>query len=297
MGARGRISDPMRVRTLYGQGRPVFSIEIFPPKTDAGLAHLMSWLGQAAAFAPDFISVTYGAGGSTRESTHALCAHIASAHRIEAMAHLTCVAHTAGEIGALLDALSAQGIENIMALRGDPPRGAVAFAPPAGGFRYAADLVRVLAGQGRFTIGVAGYPEGHAEAPSYEADLRHQIEKIEAGAHLLVSQFFLHNERFWRWREDLRRAGVRVPVVAGVMPAQSLEQITRFAGFCRVAIPEDLKAGLARFADAPDSAAGFGIEYAQRQVEGLLAEGLDGLHLYALNKLAPVQAIAPLVKP
>lgn len=286
----------MHVHTLYGQGRPVFSIEIFPPKTEAGMAHLKGWLAQAAALGPDFISVTYGAGGGTRESTHALCAHVRSALKVEAMAHLTCVAHTAREIGAMLDSLHAQGLDNIMALRGDPPRGATEFVAPEGGFRHAAELVQLLASRGGFTIGVAGYPEGHAEASSYEADLRHQVAKVEAGAHVVVSQFFLDNERFWRWRDDLRRAGVRVPIVAGVLPAQSLEQITRFAGFCGVAVPEPLKAELARHAHDTESASRAGIEYAQRQVEALLKEGLDGLHLYALNKLAPVQAIAPMLK-
>jgi methylenetetrahydrofolate reductase (NADPH) len=285
----------MHVRDCYGQGRPVFSIEIFPPKTDAGMANLKSWLSRAAAFGPDYISVTYGAGGGTRESTHALCSHVKAELGVEAMAHLTCVAHSAREIGELLDSVARLAIENIMALRGDPPRGQSAFVPTEGGFRHAAELVRAIAARGGFTIGVAGYPEGHAEAPDYETDLRHQVEKIAGGADVVVSQFFLDNERFWRWREDLRRAGVTVPIVAGVLPAQSLEQITRFAGFCGVAVPDDLKAGLARFADDPESASAYGIEYAQRQVEALLKDGIDGLHLYALNKLAPVQAIAPML--
>ena len=286
----------MQIRELYGWRRPVFSIEIFPPKTEAGIAHLKRWLAEAAAFGPDYISVTYGAGGGTRQSTHDLCAHIRAELPTESMAHLTCVSHTRDQIDELLGALHRRGIDNIMALRGDPPRGEPAFAPPPGGFRYAAELVRAIAARDHFCIGVAGYPEGHIEAPSYEADLRHQIEKIEAGAHLIVSQFFLENRHFLKWRDDLRGAGVTVPIVAGVLPAQSLEQITRFAGFCGVSVPEALKRELARFADDPESAAQAGIAYAQRQVEELLAAGIDGLHLYALNKLAPVQAIAPMVK-
>jgi methylenetetrahydrofolate reductase (NADPH) len=287
----------MHVRDCYGRGRSVFSIEIFPPKTEPGVAQLKQWLREACALAPDFISVTYGAGGGTRHTTHDLCAHIKNGLPTECMAHLTCVAHTRDQIDELLAALHAQGIENIMALRGDPPRGETSFVPPPGGFRYATELVRALTARDRFCVGVAGYPEGHVEAPSYEADLRRQIEKIEAGADLIVSQFFLENGRFLKWRDDLRHAGVKIPIVPGILPAQSLEQITRFAGFCGVAVPEALRSGLARFEHDPDSAARFGIEFAQRQVESLLGEEIDGVHLYALNKLAPVQAIAPMVKP
>jgi methylenetetrahydrofolate reductase (NADPH) len=285
----------MHIHELYGKGRPVLSIEIFPPKTDKGMASLKAWLAEAAPYRPGYVSVTYGAGGGTRENTHHLCAHILQTMDCEAMAHLTCVSHTRGHVEAILDSLKAKGIQNIMALRGDPPAGEAAFEPPPGGYRHAVELVRAIAKHGQFTIGVAGYPEGHAEAPSYAADLEHQIAKIQAGAHLVVSQFFLDNAHFFRWREDLSRAGVGVPVIPGVMPAQSLQQIARFAGFCGVSIPEELRAGLSRFRDDPAAAAKFGIEYCQRQVGGLLAAGVDGIHLYALNKIEPVEAIAPMV--
>jgi methylenetetrahydrofolate reductase (NADPH) len=285
----------VHVRDLYGRGRPVLSVEIFPPKTDKGWAHLQSWLAEVGPYRPGFISVTYGAGGSTRENTHQLCVQIRDTLPCEAMAHLTCVAHTRERVQEILDSLKSKGIDNLMALRGDPPKGETSFVPPAGGFRHAIELVEIAARGGRFTIGVAGYPEGHVEAPSYSVDLARQVAKISAGGHLIVSQFFLDNRHFLRWRDDLRRAGVGVPVVAGVMPAQSLEQIARFAQFCGVEIPDGLRAGLARFDGDPDSAARFGIEFCQRQVEGLMAEAVDGIHLYALNKIEPVRAIAPMV--
>jgi len=287
----------MQIHELYGKGRPVLSIEVFPPKTEKGMAHLKTWFGQVAPYRPGFISVTYGAGGGTRENTHQLCAYILENLGCEAMAHLTCVSHTREHIEEILASLKSMRIDNIMALRGDPPAGGVAFEPPAGGFRHAVELVRAITEHDHFSIGVAGYPEGHVEAPSYAADLAHQTAKIQAGAHLVITQFFLDNAHFLRWREDLHRAGVRVPLVAGVMPAQSLEQIVRFAGFCGVSIPEALRAGLARFEHDPASAFQFGIEYCRRQVEGLLAASVDGIHLYALNKIEPVQTIAPLMGP
>ena len=176
----------MRVRDFYGQGRAVFSLEIFPPKTEPGLAKLKRWLEEATACGPDFISVTYGAGGGTRQGTHELCAYIKDRFPTECMAHLTCVAHTQAHIAEVLNDLAAAGVENVMALRGDPPQGEGSFSPPPDGFRHAAELVRSIAAQERFCIGVAGYPEGHVEAPGYEADLRRQAEKIAAGADLVV---------------------------------------------------------------------------------------------------------------
>lgn len=286
----------MRVRDFYGQGRAVFSLEIFPPKTEPGLAKLKRWLEEATACGPDFISVTYGAGGGTRQGTHELCAYIKDRFPTECMAHLTCVAHTQAHIAEVLSDLAAAGVENVMALRGDPPQGEGSFSPPPDGFRHAAELVRSIAAQERFCIGVAGYPEGHVEAPGYEADLRRQAEKIAAGADLVVSQFFLDNRLFHRWRDDLRAAGVQVPIVAGILPAQSIDQIARFAGFCGVGVPEPLRAGLTRHRDDAAAAAQFGLDYALSQVEDLLAAGVDGVHLYALNKLEPVRAIAAAIR-
>jgi methylenetetrahydrofolate reductase (NADPH) len=285
----------MRIRDLFRRGRPLFSIELFPPKTPPGSAALKERLQEIRAHAPDFISVTYGAGGGTRHSTRDICATIKGELGMEAMAHLTCAAHSRSEIDTLLQELRAVGIENVMALRGDPPPGA-RFTPPPDGYAHAIDLVRVLAGKDQFGIGVAGYPEGHVEAPSYAVDLARQVEKIQAGADFVVSQFFLDNGRFLRWRDDLRGAGVTVPIVPGVLPAVSTAQITRFAKLCGARIPADLLAGLERFQDHPESAAAFGLVFALRQIEALLAEGVDGIHLYALNRIEAIRLVSAAVR-
>jgi methylenetetrahydrofolate reductase (NADPH) len=286
----------VRIRDLFQPGQPLFSIELFPPKTPQGVDNLKKRLLQIGAFAPQYISVTYGAGGGNRDNTLDICIYIKRELGIEAMAHLTCVAHTRKEIHGVLAKLRAAGIENIMALRGDPPRGDTAFRPPPDGFRYAEELIRAIKAGDGFGIGAAGYPEGHVEAPSYEVDLGHQIAKVGAGAEVLISQFFLDNDFFLRWRDDLHRAGVSVPIEAGILPALSAEQITQFATMCGVKVPDALLRDLEKCGEDKQAAAACGLEFAVRQVEGLLAEGVDGIHLYALNRLAPIQAVEPLVR-
>ena len=286
----------MRIADLFPIKRPLFSIELFPPRTPDGVSNLKAKLDEIAAHRPDYISVTYGAGGGTRHTTREICAYIKQELGIEAMAHLTCLAHTRGEIGELLADLKSDGIENIMALRGDPPRGQERFVPPADGFLYAHQLVRAIRAEGGFGIGVAGYPEGHVEAESYQVSLRHQIEKIAAGADLVVSQLFLDNADFLRWRDDLRREGVTAPIVPGILPAVSAKQIVAFAALCGVKVPAVLRVGLERFEEHPESAAAHGLYYAMRQIEELLAEGVDGIHLYALNRLESIRAVSALVE-
>ncbi|MFI5399534.1 MAG: methylenetetrahydrofolate reductase [SAR324 cluster bacterium] len=285
----------MRIRDLFRPNWPLFSIELFPPKTPAGIESLKDKLVEIRAHEPDFISVTYGAGGGTRHTTREICAYIKRDLGIEAMAHLTCTGHTRAEVHELLDALHAVGIDNIMALRGDPPHG-VPFEPPPDGYRYAIELVRALVADGRFGIGVAGYPEMHPEAPDAATGLVHQIEKMRAGADFAVSQLFLDNSLYLRWRDALRRAGVTLPLVAGIMPALSADQIGRFAARCGATVPARLMAGLMRFENHPDSAAAFGLVFALQQVERLLEEGVEGIHLYALNRLESIRAVSALVR-
>ena len=285
----------MRIRDLFRPNWPLFSIELFPPKTPAGIESLKAKLVEIRAHEPDFISVTYGAGGGTRHTTRAICSHIVGDLGMEAMAHVTCAAHTRTEIAELLEGLYADGVRNIMALRGDPPAGQP-FRPAPDGYAHAADLVRDLAADGRFGIGVAGYPEGHVEAADYRTDLQHQTAKMRAGADFCVSQFFLDNTHFLRWRDDVRKAGATLPLVAGILPALSLEQIGRFASLCGASVPARLTAGLSRFEHHPDSAAAFGLVFALQQVERLLEEGVDGIHLYALNRLESVRAVSALVR-
>ena len=286
----------MHVNRLYRPNRPVFSVELFPPKTPKGLAALKSRLSELRDHHPDFMSVTYGAAGGTREYTLDICRTLIEDYGIEAMAHLTCVYHSRGEIQSVLDELKAGGVDNIMALRGDPPKGETTFEPKPDGFRYAVELVQAIVDLDGFGIGVAGYPEGHVEAPDYRTDLDRLVEKVRAGGQFIVSQFFLRNEHFLRWRDDLAKAGVEVPVSAGILPAVSADQVTRFAGTCGVEVPGPLVERLEAYAEDPESAAAYGIEYAQKQVLGLLAEGVAGIHLYALNRVAAVRRIAPIVR-
>ena len=286
----------MLIRQLFQSGRTLFSLELFPPKTEKGVENLKRRLTEIHAFAPDYISVTYGAAGGTRHNTLDICAYIKQKLGIEAMAHLTCVSHTRREIREVLDALKAEGIENIMALRGDPPAGEQKYQPPADGFRFAIGLIKAIREIGGFGIGAAGYPEGHVDAESYQADLGHQVDKINAGAEVMISQFFLDNAHFLRWRDDLHRAGVSIPIEAGILPALSSSQINQFAGMCGVTVPPALQADLEKCGEDKEAAAACGLEFALRQVEDLLAEGVDGIHLYALNRLEPIRAIEPLVR-
>ena len=281
----------MLIRDLFRSDRPLFSIELFPPKTEKGVENLKRKLREIQPYHPDFISVTYGAAGGTRHTTSEITAYIHQELGMEAMPHLTCVSHSRAEIAGLLEHHRAIGVDNIMTLRGDPPQGESRFEPPPDGFRYAVELVREIKALDRFGIGVAGYPEGHPEAENYETDLRRQVEKVAAGADFVVSQFFLENRHFFRWRDDLRHAGVTVPIMAGILPAQGLEQITKFTAFCGASVPEALKTGLARYTDDPDAAAEAGLEYARGQIEELLAVGVDGIHVYALNRVKPIRAV------
>ena len=286
----------MHLQHLFRPGHQVFSIELFPPKTPEGVENLKAKLPEIGALHPEYISVTYGALGGTRHNTLEICGHVKRETHAEVMAHLTCVAHTREEIHSVLADLKAEGVDNIMALRGDPPKGETTFQPPEGGFRYASELVQAIRAEGSFGIGVAGYPEKHVESSEYKTDLQHQADKAKAGAEVVISQFFLVNDHFLRWRDDMRNAGVAIPIEAGILPAVSADAITNMAGVCGVEVPRSLLEGLEKYQDDKQAAADFGLEFAVKQVEALLKEGVDGIHLYALNKLAPIQAIAPLLK-
>ncbi|MBF0286344.1 MAG: methylenetetrahydrofolate reductase [NAD(P)H] [SAR324 cluster bacterium] len=286
----------MRIIELFPSQSPVFSIEIFPPKTPEGTEKLKQRLLEFKKYNPDFISVTYGAGGGTRHNTHTMASYIKNELGIEAMAHLTCVSHTKTEIHSVLDDLEQANIENIMALRGDPPQGETEFNKPKDGFAYASELIAALMDREGFGIGGAGYPEGHPEAESLEKDYEYFLAKVNAGVDFIITQFFLENDFFYKWRDAMRQMGIDVPLVAGIMPALSVEQITRFARTCGCYVPTALLKELARHNDDPAAMRQVGIDFAQKQIEGLMQEGVDGIHLYALNRLPAVQQLAPLVK-
>jgi len=285
----------MHIIELYRQRPFVFSIEIFPPKTPEGVHRLKERLVEFKKYNPDFISVTYGAGGSTRLNTHALASYIKNELGIEAMAHLTCVSHTRAEIDAVLDELQKDKIENIMALRGDPPQGSTTFEAPEGGFAYASELIEAMAYRHYFGIGAAGYPEVHIDAVSPEMDHQYLIAKIEAGAEYIITQFFLNHDFFLRWRDLLRHEGVTVPLIPGILPAQSLDQITRFTKMNGCHLPDSLRERLQKHESDPEAMREIGLDFAQHQIEHLLREGVEGIHLYALNRMETVKRLAPVI--
>ena len=282
----------MKVIEFYKRKPFVFSTEIFPPKTKDSLKRLKQTLREFTRYEPDFISVTYGAGGSTRQNTHTLASFIKNELGVEAMAHLTCVSHTHDDIEGVILQLLGSGIENLMALRGDPPRGAERYIKPMHGYAYAVELISAVKSLNMFCIGSAGYPEGHVENPDLEADLQHQIAKVEAGAELLVSQFFLDNARFLHWRDRLRLAGVEVPLIPGLFPPRSLDALERMAALCGVSIPETLRNMLAKYGADPDVILEIGWEHTERQIEELIREGAEGIHLYGLNRLDTVRRLS-----
>jgi len=275
----------VRIDALYGAGRPLFSFEFFPPKTDEGAESLMRTAADLKArVEPDFISVTYGAGGSTRDRTHAVVTRIQNELGVTGMAHLTCVGATRDEIAAVADRLQEAGVQNVLALRGDPPHGAGAYTPTEGGFAYARDLIEFLASRYSFSIGAACYPEKHPEARTADADLAVAKAKQDAGAGFLTTQLFFDNVSYQRFVERARRAGVKIPIVPGIMPITNVAQIQRFTRMCGASIPAALLARLQDVEDDPGAVMATGIEHAITQCRGLLAAGAPGVHFYTLNK-------------
>lgn len=265
--------------------RPAISFEFFPPKTDEGeRALLEKQIPLLAQTKPDFCSVTYGAGGGTRDKTLKIVEALQNQHRLVALAHLTCVNHTSAEVGGVLEKIRALGCKNILALRGDPPGGGE-FQKTPGGFEFASQLVKFIHERDGFSVGVAGFPEGHiANKTGKHDDWRHLKEKVDAGADFVLTQLFFDNADFFEFRDCLAALGVRVPVVPGIVSILSAAQITKFTQLCGAKIPASLRMKLDELADDDEAAAEFGIEYATRQCEDLLRAGVPGLHFYTLNK-------------
>jgi methylenetetrahydrofolate reductase (NADPH) len=282
------------ITSMIPPKRSLLSIEIFPPKTEPGIASLKERLEKFRFYSPEFISVTYGAGGSSQTNTLKLAEYVENSLGVTAMAHLTCVGHSSEELRQIVRHIKELRIRNIMALRGDPPQGQSEFEAANQGFRYASELIRMISKEGDFCIGCAGYPEGHVEADSIESDVEHLKEKLDAGAQFIVTQFFLDNVYFLRYRDLLRRQGIQVPVIPGILPISNYSQITRFSIMCGCTLPARVMRGLHGRSDEDQEK--FGLDHAAAQVEELLSEGVDGIHLYALNKHRAVQALAPLVR-
>lgn len=281
----------MRIRDLFDQARPVFSFEFFPPKSEAGERSLLQTIDKLRPLAPSFVSVTYGAGGTTREKTIEIVSRIKREHGLEAMAHLTCVGHARDEIAAILDRLAAAGLENVLALRGDPPRGESAFVRPANGFGYASELVRFIRERGdTFCIAGAGYPEGHPECRDRDRDVAHLRQKIDAGAQVIITQLFYDNRDYFTFVERARQAGIAVPILPGIMPITNVPQIERITSLCGACIPAALRDRL--HAAAGDAAVlDVGIAHALDQCRDLLAGGAPGIHFYTLNQSPATAAI------
>lgn len=274
----------MKIRERFGDPRPLFSFEFFPPRDDRGVEALFDTVSNLKALGPAFVSVTYGAGGSTRANTVAITRRIKRETGIEAMAHITCVGHSREEIGELLDEYEDAGIENVMALRGDPPRGDCAFVPHAEGFSHADQLVAFIRRRKDFCIGGAGYPETHPEAPSREEDLRNLRRKTDAGCDFVVTQLFFDERDYFDFAARARTEGIRAPIIPGVMPVTNIAQIKRFTRMCGAAIPQALLARLEAAAADPDAVIEVGIEHAVRQCRALLRGGAPGIHFYTLNR-------------
>lgn len=266
--------------------QPVISFEFFPPKTDEGDRNLLEkTIPALKEAAPDFCSMTYGAGGSTRDKTLLIVDRMRNQHGLTTLAHLTCVNHTRDEIQALLERIRAIGCKNILALRGDPPGGGE-FKPTPGGFEYSFQLVKFIREQGDFCVGAAGFPEGHIACKDGKfADWAYLKKKVDAGADFVLTQLFFDNADFFEFRDYVAgKLGVRVPLVPGIIPILSATQIKKFTQLCGARIPPALDAKLKELGNDDAAAVEFGIEYATRQCEDLLRAGVPGLHFYTLNK-------------
>jgi methylenetetrahydrofolate reductase (NADPH) len=281
----------MRIDTILEERRPVFSFEFFPPKTDDGQSMLEESLAVLKEDRPDYVSVTYGAGGSTRERTVEITKWIHQDLGIEAMAHLSCVGEPKERLVEILNELSDAGIDNVLALRGDPPRGQAEWTPHPGGLHYSIELIELIREEFDFSIGAACFPEVHPEAPDLEHDLRYARAKVDAGAGFLITQLFFDNELYFDFVEEARRAGIAVPIIPGIMPITNYKQIKTITGMCDASIPSELERELGERADDPDAVVELGVAYATLQCSDLLARGAPGVHFYTLNRSTATRAI------
>jgi len=283
-------------RIIADADRPLFSFEFYPPKSDAGERVLGLALESLRQLDPDFVSVTYGAGGSTRTRTLELTKWIKQELGIEAMAHLSCVGATEDELRAILDDMSAAGIENVLALRGDPPRGETEWRPHPGGLSYSTELAALISADYDACIGGACFPEVHPEAPDFAHDLRFLREKVDSGVSFLITQLFFDNELYFRFVDQARAAGIEVPILPGIMPITNLGQIKTITGLCQASIPEALREALEWRSHDPEAVLQLGVSYATLQCAELLARGAPGIHFYTQNRSPATRAILSALK-
>jgi methylenetetrahydrofolate reductase (NADPH) len=281
---------------LARNDRPTFSFEFFPPKTPEGERNLFAAIAALKPLEPDYVSVTYGAGGATRTKTIEIVRRIRDEYDLEAMAHFTCVGATVSELRETLDAMVQIGIDNVLALRGDPPAGQTTWTKTDGGLEYSRELVELIAGDYPFAIGAACFPETHIHAIGPEEDVRHLKEKVEAGAAFLITQLFFDNGLYYDFVGRAREIGIDVPIIPGIMPITSVSQIERVTSLCGASIPKRLQRELELRADQPDAAEAFGIAYATLQCADLLRHGAPGIHFYTLNRSPATRAILSALK-
>jgi methylenetetrahydrofolate reductase (NADPH) len=286
----------MRIDRILAEDGPVFSFEFFPPKTEAGEQNLYRALTELRTLEPSFVSVTYGAGGSTREKTLEIVKRVREEYGLEAMAHFTCVGATVTELRATLDEMREAGIDNVLALRGDPPAGEETWTKTEGGLEYSRELVELISGEYPFAIGAACFPETHIHATSPEEDLAHLAEKVGAGVDFLITQLFFDNSLYFDFVGRARAAGVQVPIIPGVMPITQVGQVERMAKMCGSRIPEPLHRELHARGGDPEAVLDFGVAYATLQCAELLAAGAPGIHFYTLNRSPATRAILSALK-
>jgi methylenetetrahydrofolate reductase (NADPH) len=281
----------MKIRDKLAREPRTFSFEFSPPRTPDAVTRLLETADRLRALDPTFVSVTYGAGGSTRRNTIDVVVDLQTELGLTAAAHLTCVGHSRLELREILRELAARGVENVMLLRGDPPRDQPSFTPAPDGPTYAAELVTIARSVGDFSIGVAGYPEGHQECPDKRLDLEHLKQKVACGADFVVTQLFFRNPDYFSFVESARAVGIRCRIVPGIMPALSWAQIQRMAERCGASIPAELAAALEAAGDDRARSERVGIDWAMAQCEDLLVRGAPGIHLYTLNQSRAAEEI------
>ena len=284
------------IKDIYAKKRPLFSFEVFPPKKDWEFEAVYSVLDRLAALNPDFISVTYGAGGSNSKKNREIAAYIQGNCHIEALAHLTSVGLNKEQLRETVDSLKASGVHNILALRGDRPKTMTDEQFHNRSFTYAAEMTAFLKEDPALCVAGACYPEKHFEAPDMQTDLTHLKEKADAGADFLITQLFFDNDSFYRLRENAGKLGIHVPISAGIMPVTSVNQLGTTVSLSGSSVPKQLSDVLAKYADSPADMKKAGIDFAISQIEGLLSNGVDGIHIYTMNKPEISEIILKAVK-
>ncbi|NLZ44457.1 MAG: methylenetetrahydrofolate reductase [NAD(P)H] [Clostridia bacterium] len=277
----------MKITQLFKEKKPLLSFEVFPPKPDYPIETIYRTLGELRDLAPHFISVTYGAGGGNRWRTVEIASRVKNEEKIEALAHLTCIRHSREEIDEISQRLRQEGIENILALRGDPPADGQAKTD----FTYARDLILHLRRAGEFCIGAAAYPEGRPDNTDLATEIKHMQEKVAAGADFFITQLVFINEHIYDFLEQLAKKGISCPVFIGVMPVYNTRQIWRITELAGAEIPRELNALLEKYVDSPADAEKAGIDFAVRQIADLLAHGVDGIHIYTMNRAKQTREI------